>query len=172
MRKIVMTYGLIAGAVLAAVLLVSMPLQDRIGFDHGAIVGYTSMVVAFLMVYFGVRSYRDQLAGGPLGFGRALAVGLGITVVASLCYVLAWQLVYHLLMPDFMDKYAAYALAKARQAGASEAQLAAQARELADFKVLYANPLWNMAITFLEPLPVGLLFSLVSAAVLRRPAPR
>ena len=50
-------------------------------------IGYTGMVLAFLMVYFGVRSYRDNVAGGQIGFGRAFVVGLAITFVASACYV-------------------------------------------------------------------------------------
>jgi hypothetical protein len=35
---------------------------------------------------------------------------------------------------------------------------------------LYQNPLVNMAYTFIEPLPVGLLMTLISAAILRRKA--
>jgi hypothetical protein len=33
---------------------------------------------------------------------------------------------------------------------------------------LYQNPLVNMAYTFMEPLPVGLILTLISAAILRR----
>ena len=71
MRKIVLTFGLISGAILAALMIVAMLFQDQIGFDRGAIVGYTSMVLAFLMVYFGVRSYRDTVRDGRIRFGRA-----------------------------------------------------------------------------------------------------
>jgi hypothetical protein len=35
----------------------------------------------------------------------------------------------------------------------------------------YQNPLVNMAYTFMEPLPVGLIITLISAAMLRRKAP-
>ena len=87
MRKIVLTYGLIAGAILSLMMLVTIPFQDRIGFDKGAVIGYTTMVIAFLMIFFGVRSYRDNVAGGSVGFGRALGVGLLITLIASICYV-------------------------------------------------------------------------------------
>jgi hypothetical protein len=91
MRKIVLTYGLIAGAILAVTFLVSLAFHDAIGFDRGMVVGYTSMVLAFLLIFFGVRSYRDNVAGGQVGFGRALAVGALIGVVASMCYVLTWE---------------------------------------------------------------------------------
>ena len=149
-----------------------MPFLDRIGFDKGAVIGYTSMVLAFLTVYFGVRAYRDTVAGGSVTFGRALAVGLMITAVASVCYVATWQLVYHQFLPDFVDTYAAYAVEKARASGATDAQLAETTRQMADFKEMYQNPLVNIAFTFLEPLPVGLVFTLVTAGVLgRKPRP-
>jgi hypothetical protein len=163
MRRIVLVFGLIAGGIMSAMLLLTVPFMDRIGFDRGAVVGYTSMVLAFLMIWFGVRTYRDDVAGGTVSFGRALGVGLLITAVASLCYVVTWLFAYHAFFPDFLDRYAAYALDKARAAGATEAQLAAKAREMAEFKTMYANPLVNAALTFLEPLPVGVLISLLSA---------
>ena len=171
MRKIVLTFGLIAGAVLSVMMLLTLPFMDRIGFDKGEIIGYTTMVLAFLMVYFGIRSYRDNVAGGSIGFGRAFLVGLLITFVASACYVATWQVVYHKLAPDFGEKYTAYAVEKAKKSGATEQQVAAQAKEITEMMALYKNPLVNIAITFLEPLPVGLLFTLVSAGVLSRKRP-
>jgi hypothetical protein len=168
MRKIVLTFGLIAGAILSVMMLITMPFHDQIGFDKGLVVGYTTMVLAFLMVFFGVRSYRDNVGGGRVTFGRAFIVGLMITVVASICYVATWELIYYRLMPDFPDKYAAYAVEKARKSGATDAQIAAKAKEMSEFKEMYRNPLMNMALTLIEPLPVGILFTLVTAGVMSR----
>lgn len=168
MQKIVLTFGLIAGAIMAALMFATLPFQEQIGFDRGAIVGYTSMVLAFLMVFFGVKSYRDNVAGGHVTFGRAFKVGLLITLVATACYVVSWQILYYGFMPDFLDKYTAYALEQSRQGGATEAQLAAQAKEMAEFGEMYQNPLVNIAFTAIEPLPVGLVFTLVTAGVFGR----
>jgi hypothetical protein len=168
MRKIVLTFGLIAGAILALMMMISLKFQDQIGFDNGAIIGYTTMVVAFLLVYFGVRSYRDNVAGGQVKFGRALWVGLLITLVASACYVATWEIIYFQFMPDFIDKYAAYAVQQAKDAGATPARLADLSKQMTEFKVSYNNPLVNIAYTFLEPLPVGLLFTVISAIVVSR----
>jgi hypothetical protein len=41
MRKIVLTFGLIAGAILSAVMLISMAFHDQIGFDHRATLSAT-----------------------------------------------------------------------------------------------------------------------------------
>jgi Na+/glutamate symporter len=101
-------------------------------------------------------------------FGRAFAVGALIAVVASLCYVATWEVIYFKLAPDFVAKYQAHALEKARAGGASDAAIAKQKAELDKFAELYKNPAINAAITFVEPLPVALIVALVSAGVLSR----
>lgn len=168
MKRIVLTFGLIAGGLLSVMMLLTIPFQEQIGFENGMLVGYTTMVLAFLMVWFGVREYRDQVGGGTVGFGRAFLVGISIVGIATVCYVITWQVMYYQFLPDFADKYAAFALEQARAAGATEAELATQAAEMAKFKEMYKNPLINIAFTILEPLPVGLLATLVTAGAMSR----
>ena len=168
MKRIVWTFGLIAGAILAAMMLLTLPFHDEIGFDRALVVGYASMVGAFLLVFFGIRSYRDNVAGGSIGFGRALAVGSLIVAVASACYVATWEVAYFNFAHDYLDKYQAHEIQKARSSGASQAELDKQIAEMQRMARLYQNPVFNVAITFLEPLPVGLVIALVSAGVLSR----
>ena len=170
MRKTILTYGLFSGGALSAMMAATVPFMDRLG-SLGAVVGYTTMVLAFLLVYFGVRSYRDSMAGGVISFGRAFRVGLGIAGIACCCYVATWEVIYYGLVPDFGEKYAAQVMNRARASGASEAELARQQAELDRFVVMYRNPLANIAFTFLEPLPVGVLMTLLSAGMLRRRPP-
>ena len=168
MKKIVLTFGLISGAVLSAMLVATVPFVDEIGWDYGMVVGYTTMVLAFLLVFFGIRAYRETAGNGQISFGRALGVGLLIMVIATICYVVTWEIVYFNFLPDFGDKYAAYVIEKARAAGASPEEIARQTEEMKQFKTMYDNPLYNAAFTFLEPLPVGIPMSLISAAILRK----
>ena len=168
MRKTVLTFGLLSGALSALMMFGTLPFIDRIGFDRGAIVGYTAIVISFLFVYFGVRSYRETVAGGRLSFGTGFAVGLLITLISCACYVAAWEVIYFNFMPDFIDKYAAYQIGHLRASGASPAAIDAALKRMADLKRTYDDPLMNAAITFTEPFPVGLLVTLVSAAALRR----
>ncbi|MDQ4079157.1 MAG: DUF4199 domain-containing protein [Gemmatimonadota bacterium] len=170
MKRVVWTFGLIAGAVLAVMMIVNASLHDRIGFERAEIVGYTSMVLAFLMVFFGIKSYRDNIYGGTISFGQAVKIGLLITLVASACYIVTWEVIYYWFQPDFAEKYAEYVLEKARVEGATEQELAAQAAEMARFREMYQNPLINAAFTFLEVFPIGLVITLISAAILRRGA--
>src|SRR5262249_13876349 len=114
------------------------------------------------------KSYRDNVAGGSVTFVKALQVGLLIALISSVCYVVTWEFVYFKLMPDFWDKYTAYAVAQAKSSGVSPESVQTRLDEMKKFKRLYDNPLYNAAITFIEPLPVALLMSLLSAAILRK----
>ncbi|MFL5594813.1 MAG: DUF4199 domain-containing protein [Gemmatimonadaceae bacterium] len=168
MKKTVWTFGLISGAVASALMAATIPFQDEAGFNHSLVLGYATMVLSFLLIYFGVRSYRDNVGRGTIGFGRALAVGSLIGLIASMCYVATWEVMYFKFMPDFMTKYGAHELEKARASGASEASLAQKKAELDKFEKMYQNPAINAAFTILEPLPVALVVALVSAGVLSR----
>ena len=169
MKKVVWTFGLISGGILSAMMLVTMSLLPKVGFDHGEVIGYATMVAAALLIYFGVRSYRDNVGGGTVGFGRGLAVALLIGTIASACYVATWEVLFFGgFMPDFAEKYAAHQIDKLKASGAAQAEIDKQVEEMREFARMYRNPFVNVAYTFLEPLPVEVLVSLVSAGVLSR----
>ncbi len=170
MKKIVLTYGLIAGAVISVLMGGSLVLADKIGTGHSMLLGYTMMVASFLLVYFGIRSYRDNNLGGQISFGRAFTCGILITLITTVCYVAMWEILYFNFMPHFMDSYFAAEIHKVQSSGLDQATIAAKVAEIQHSQQLYQNPFVNMAYTFMEPLPVGLLITLISAAVLRRKA--
>jgi Protein of unknown function (DUF4199) len=170
MRKTVLTFGFISGAVSSVMMLLTLPFIDTIGFDHGEILGYTLIIASLLPVYFGIRSYRDNVAGGTVTFGRALLVGLLISAISCLCYVITWEFIYFKLAPDFGEKFSAYAIEKVRKSGGSPQAIAETTQQMKMFKEMYDRPLVNAAITFLEPFPIGVVVSAISAAVLRRRA--
>jgi hypothetical protein len=168
MKKTVLTFGLISGFIISVLMGGSLLLSDKIGTGHSMVLGYTIMVASFLLVYFGIRSYRDNVLGGEISFGRAFACGLLISLITSVCYVAMWEILYFNFMPHFMDSYFAEQVQNVRSAGLDSATTAARVAALKHTQELYQNPIVNIAYTFIEPLPVGLLITLISAAVLRR----
>jgi hypothetical protein len=154
--------------------MITVPLcmNGTMDMNHSLILGYTMMVLSLLLVFFGIRSYRDNLGGGAITFGKAFAVGILITLVACAVYVAVWEVVSVNFFPDFEDRYAARMIEEARAKGASDVEIAKVAKEMADFKEMYKNPLIKIGSTFMELFPVGLIMTLVSAAILRRRTPR
>jgi len=169
MKKTVLTFGLISGLIMSVLMDASVLLADKIGSSHSSLIlGYTILVASFLLVYFGIRSYRDNTLGGQISFGRAFACGILITLITTVCYVATWEILYFNFMPHFMDSYFAAQIHKVQAAGFDPAIAAAKIAAIQHSQQLYQNPLVNMAYTFMEPFPVGLLITLLSAAVLRR----
>ena len=169
MKNTVLKFGILSG-VLASILMAStLPFEDKLG--HSYLVGYATIVASFLLVYFGIRSYRNNVGGGKITFGRAFAVGICISLITCLFYVATWEVIFHFYMPDFMVKYSAAVIQKMRAAGASEAAIQAKTVALQASTESYKNPLVRIPMTFMEPFPVGLLITLISAAVLRRKNP-
>ena len=167
MKKTILTFGLISGAISSLMMVATVPFADRIGFDKGEIIGYTTIVLSFLLVFFGIRSYRDNAGNGQITFSKGFAVGISITLISCIFYVVTWEVIYYRFMPDFMDKYGAHLVEKLKASGASAAAVQAQLEQVKRFKEMYANPFLNAAMTFREPFPIGLVMTLISAAVLR-----
>lgn len=172
MKKTVLKYGLIGGAIMAAWTAVVFPLAVKLrgmgGVAFSQVVGYSAMVLAFVAIFMGVRSYRENVGGGAITFGRAFKVGILIALIASTCYVVGWEIAYWGFLPDFGDKYAAMTLEKMRADGEPAEKIAAMEKQMAQFTEWYKNPILNVLITFTEVFPVGLLVALVSAAILRK----
>jgi hypothetical protein len=149
-------------------MMLTLPFHDRIGYEKAMVVGYTTMILAALFVYFGVRSYRDNVNGGTVTFGRALGIGLLISLVATLMYVATWELAKDKIAPGYMEKYQAHMEAEAKASGKPQAEIDKEIAELKKYSDMAKNPLMESAFVFLEPLPVALLASLLSAFVLKR----
>ncbi|HWX54311.1 MAG TPA: DUF4199 domain-containing protein [Verrucomicrobiae bacterium] len=170
MKKTVLTFGFISGAVTTVMVQATLPFADKIGWDKGEILGYTALVLSALFIFFGVRSYRENVGGGRLTFGRGFAVGILITLISSACYVGTWEIVYFKFMPDFADKYAAHMMERAKASGASQQKIDQKIQEAKQFKQMYDKPAINVALTFMEVFPVGLATTLISAGILRKKA--
>ena len=172
MKKTVLTFGIISGLILSVLMDGSVLLNTKIGSGHNSLLlGYTILVASFLLIYFGIRSYRDNTLGGQISFGRAFACGILITLITTVCYVATWEVLYFNFIPHFMDSYFAAQIHKVQSAGLDPAATAAQVAVIQHSQQLYQNPIVNMAYTFIEPFPVGLIITLISAAILRRKAP-
>jgi hypothetical protein len=171
LKKTVLTFGLISGVMISVLMDSSLLLANKIGSGHSMLLGYTIMVASFLLIYFGVRSYRDNTLAGQISFGRGFACGILITLITTVFYVGTWEIIYFNFIPHFMDSYWAALIHNVQARGLDPVTTAAKIAEIQHSQQLYQNPFVNMAYTFIEPLPVGLIITLISAAVLRRKPP-
>ena len=166
MKKNIIIYGLIAGIVVSTLMLFSA--NNITDFDTSLVVGYASMLIAFSLVFVGIRNYRDKYNDGVVSFGKAFKIGIMIVLIASTIYVIAWLIDYFYFVPDYLEKYSAHMVDKLKAGGASQIEIDKQTKEMADFAVMYKNPFFNAMMTYMEILPVGLIVTLISSLILKR----
>ncbi|AEE49318.1 DUF4199 domain-containing protein [Haliscomenobacter hydrossis] len=173
MQKHALIFGSLAGGILILLFILEQPLlyQDgKFDFKKGEILGYISMLVSLSMIFFGIRSFRDQHLNGSITFGKAFQVGLMITLVASVIYVVGWMIYYNTSesMQKFPELYLNHMLEELKKSGKSAAEIVKQEAEFRKNMEMYKNPLIMMAITFLEIFPVGLVVDVISALLLKK----
>jgi hypothetical protein len=172
MKKNIIVHGLIAGIIVSVLMLISVnSLSHREGnfdYNRSLIIGYASMLIAFSLVYVGIRNYRDKYNGGIISFGKAFKIGIMIVLIASTIYVIAWLIDYFFFIPDFSEKYSAHMIDNLKTNGASQAEIDKQTKEMANMSAMLNNPLYNALMTYLEILPVGLVVTLISSLILKR----
>lgn len=172
MKKNILVYGLTAGIIVSVLMLFNVNyVSTSLGkgdYNTSLLLGYASMLIAFSLVYVGIRNYRNKFNGGVISFGKAFKIGIFMVLIASTIYVLFWLVDYFFFIPDYLEKYSAHVIDDLKASGASQSEIEKQTKEMADFAVMYKNPLFNALMTYAEILPVGLVVTLISSFILKR----
>jgi hypothetical protein len=172
MTKNIIIYGLIAGIVVSALMLFTVNYlshcEGNVDYGTSMLIGYASMLLAFSLVYVGIRNFRNKYNNGVISFGKAFKLGIVMVLIASTIYVVAWLIYYYCFNPGFMEKYSAHELERLRASGASQAEIDKQTKEMANMVTMIKNPFFNAMMAYLEILPVGLVVTLISALILKR----
>jgi hypothetical protein len=164
----ILSYGAVAGLIVGIeIFVVTVTMNGHIGGPFGLVLGYATMLVALSAIFVAIKRHRDTDLGGVIKFWPAFGLGLGISVVAGILYVLAWEAAQAVAHLDFADGYAKSVIREQVAKGISVEALAKLEAQMAQFKVQYANPFYRLPMTFAEIFPVGVLVSLISAGLLR-----
>lgn len=169
MLKIGFKYGLIAAALMIAVIVVPFWLQTperRIAqMGWGEIVGYATMIVALALIFFALREQRNR--AGTLPFRSGLALGLMVTAIAAAIFGVATMGLYAAMGPDETDAFMrAYVEHKAGAAGNGE-QPALVRAEYERNRHLWLNPWFQGFLMFATVAALGAVVSVLAAWLLR-----
>ncbi len=169
MKKIVLTFGIIAGLVCGGMFFLTFAgdSEELLSSGYGELIGYVTMIISLSSIFFAVKQYRDNHLDGTIKFGKAFLIGLYITLIASVIYVLAWELYSSSFASDFADKYMEQLKMEKAEQGMTEAEIEAEMASQFEMMELYKNnTAFRMAMTFTEIFPVGLVISLICALIL------
>jgi hypothetical protein len=172
MRSYIIRYGIVAGLIVATPMvwrmLTAEPNETEMPVA-GMLLGYLTMIVSLTAVFLGVKSYRDKVLGGAIRFLPAFGLGVAISAVACLFYVIGWEISLAYSPFDFISFYKMSMIESATAKGVTVEDLKQVTADAESFAKMYRNPWIRMPITFIEMFPVGVLVSLITAAVLKRP---
>lgn len=169
MARTILTYGIISGLIVIVWAIFGFNLSFGGGLSFLSVwMGYLTMLLVLSSIFVAVKRYRDEHQGGVITFGTGLLLGLGIAATAGVVYVAVWEIYLFATEYVFIDHYTQSIIDSRRAAGASDADTGALVAEMEKMKAQYGNPLYRLPMTFLEIFPVGLIISVISAAILRR----
>ena len=171
MRKNILLFGSISGVIITSTgIIMATVCNNNPEFESNDVLGYAGLIVAFSFIFFGIKNFRDKHNNGIITFGHAFRMGFLMAVVASTMYVVVWLFYYYVFIPGFFDQYIQHVLYEAKLKGLTEGEIAEKAKEMAELKELYKNPLFVILISYTEVLPIATVIALVSALILKRKA--
>jgi hypothetical protein len=168
MIRTIFIYGLISGLIVIAGIIGSLVISGE--EPHSSVwVGYLIMLAGLSSILLAVKSYRDKTLGGVIRFWPAFGMGLAISLIAGIAYVVVWEAYLASTGYTFMDDYIAATLKQKAAAGVTGEAYEKLVAQMQTMSESYKNPLFRFAMTFVEIFPVGVLVSLVTAALVRNP---
>ena len=163
MNNIILKNGLFGGSIVSALLVImTMYMKANPEKEVSMMIGFAGMLLSFFFVVKGIKQQREA-NNGIISFGKAFLTGFWIVLVISTIYVLVWLVILYNFFPNFMEHYANMAIEKA-----SPNEVAKVSEEMNSYKEMYKNPIMVILLTYMEILPLGIVFSLVSALILKR----
>lgn len=163
MNNIILKNGLLGSSIVSALLIsITMYMKSNPEKEVSMMIGFAGMLLAFFFIVKGIKQQREA-NNGIISFGKAFLTGFWITLIISTIYVLVWLIILYNFFPNFAEHYTDMAIAKA-----SPDEVAKVTEEMNSFKEMYKNPIWVILFTYMEILPLGIVFSLVSALILKK----
>lgn len=167
MKNIIYKYGIISGSIIIISAIITIIMVDDSGsFSIAEWLGYLIMIIALSMIFVGIRDYKKK-NDNKIGFKDAFLVGLGISAVASLIYVVGWEIYFNFKGEQFINDYTANSIKELVESGASSNAIEKVKSEMNESMEMYRNMPYRIAITIMEIFPIALIITLISSFILK-----
>jgi hypothetical protein len=142
-------YGLLTGAIIFTLHLVLG--INNLDYSTNEILGYVSIFLSLSFVFFGIKHYRDKINNGSITLGKAIAIGVLISLLVGIGIAIADFIYTKFIDPSFFDNY--------------EKMLIEQGREDEIFEMTSGAAAIFMLILVTI---IGFIISLISGLILQR----
>lgn len=124
---------------------------DNLSSSTNTIIGYISIFLSLSFIYLGLKHYRDQINNGKLSLGKAIIIGILISLLAGLGIAIADFIYTAFINPDFFINY--------------EKELIKQGKSDEIIKMTSTSAaLFMLALTTV----IGFIITLISSLILQR----
>lgn len=168
MKRIALRYGMWGVAIMLIILIADFFIfQNKTNWELQEVIGYATIVVSLLFVYFGIRRWRDKENAGQLSFWRGIGLGSLISLFPSVAFGLFSWIQMNFLDPGFSDRYYNYYIEKVRRSTPPD-KLQAALQKMADEKEMFSSPVAQFLFMFLTVFVIGFIITIISTLLLRR----
>lgn len=166
MKNKILHYGIYSAITICILALAGWFLGKNLDYSLQEIIGYASMILALLFVFFGIKHYRDKENNGVVSFGKALQIGVLITLFAALAFGILDVIYIKYIHPDFMTEYYTNYVEQMKNS-LSESEFQIKLKELEAQKDLFSNTFVNFLLMSATVFIIGFIISLISALILQ-----
>lgn len=162
------TYALIltiAGAILNLLLYFTGFQTEKLAV--GQHIQWLGFVIMIAVLYLGIKAVREESPGQHMGYGKGVGTGVLISLMSGLMSAVYNFIHFKFVNTEFADYQMEIVRAKWEEAGMGAAQM----EQAEGFARAMMGPVATAIMTPIMVLFFGLIFSLIIAAILKRPAP-
>lgn len=167
MKNTVLKYGLYALGTAAGLFALALLLGKGLDYTVQEIIGYTSMAISLIFVFFGIRYYRDHENNGKVSFLKALGIGILISLFAAVGFGVIDYLFTTVINPDFAVEYEAKMISDMK-ANLTPEDFKIQKEALQQQMKQYGGSGFMAFMMFAAVAMMGFIISLISAIILQR----
>ena len=167
MKRTILKYGIYSLLTAAGLFALALLLGKGLDYSVQEIIGYTSMAISLIFVFFGIRHYRDHENNGKISFLKALGVGILISLFAAVGFGLIDYLFTTVINPDFAVEYETKMIADMKATLPAE-EFELKKAELQQQMADYGGSGFMAFMMFAAVTMMGFVVSLLSALVLQK----
>jgi len=96
-------YGLITGFI---IFMLHLTLGiDNLDYSTNEVLGYISIFLSLSFIFFGIKHYRDKVNNGLLSLGKAISIGVLISLLVGVGIAIADFVYTKFIDPEFFNRY-------------------------------------------------------------------
>lgn len=167
MKRTVIKYGLFGLLTGVVIFLASILLGKGLSYSVQEILGYVSMAACLSFVFFGIKHYRDKVNNGVVSLGKAITIGLLISILVGIGVGIADYIYTTVINPDFASEYLQTSL-KDMQNTLTPEDFEIKKAELTQQMTEYGGSGFMAFLMFFTVVLIGFVISLISGLILQR----